>query len=151
MSLHARQQIILAAKARLTGLATTGASVFEGLASAKPASAGPYLLVYGRPEVSQPLTMRGTGRTLQRELTLAVEGVTAEAGADAGDALLNRIALEVEQALAGEPTLGGLAKDLYLVRSDPNARAEGEHRTGRIRLEFIVVYLTAADAPDRSL
>lgn len=149
--LHARRLIVLAAKARLTGLATTGSSVFEGLAGPKAAAATPYLLVYARPEQSGPLTMKGAARKLQRELTLAIEGVTAESGTDAGDALLDVIAAEVETALAGEPTLGGACSDLYLSRTDPNARAEGEHRTGRIRLEFIVTYFTAANAPHQAI
>lgn len=149
--LHARRQIVLAAKARLTGLATTADRVHEGLAGPKAATATPYLLVYARPEESGAITARGPARRLQRELTLAIEGVTAETGADAGDALLDTIALEVESALAGEPTLGGACSDLVLRRTDPNARAEGEHRTGRIRFEFIVTYFTAANAPGAAI
>ena len=151
MPLHARQSIILAAKAALTGLPTTEDRVHEGRADPQAADATPFLLVYARPEASAPATMKGPERKLQRELVLAVEGVTAEAGDDSGDALLNTIALEVETALAGNPTLGGACRDLYLARTDPNARAEGEHRTGRIRLEFTVLYFTAANAPHASL
>lgn len=148
---HARRLIVRAAKAALTDLATTAARVFEGRAAPKAAADAPFLLVYARPEASAPATARGPARKLQRELTLAVEGVAAESGAEAGDALLDTIALEVERALAGDPTLGGACTDLWLVRTDPEARAEGEHRTGRIRLEFTVVYFTAANAPDRAL
>jgi hypothetical protein len=151
MALHARRQIVIAAKAALAGLPSIAGGVFEGLAGPKSVDATPYLLVYARPEQSAPHTMKGAARSLARELTLAVEGVTAETGTETGDALLDAIALEVESALAGNPTLGGVCRDLYLVRTDPNARAEGEHRTGRIRLEFTVLYFTAANAPDRAL
>ena len=150
--LHARRAIVRAAKAALVGLPAVGDRVYEGLAEPKPATSTPYLAVYARPENSAPIAGKGsTARTLQRQLTLEILGVTAEAGTAAGDALLDQIALEVETALAGDPTLGGTCRDLYLARTDPTARVEGEHRAGRIRLEFTVTYFTAANAPAAAL
>lgn len=144
--MHARRRIVLAAVAALTGLPSTGARVHAGRAAPAPVASTPYLLVYARQEQSASATMRGPGRKLQRELTLAVEAVTASADDD--DALADTIALEVEAALAANPTLGGVCGDLYLASTALDARHEGESRTGRVRLEFTVTYFTAADRPD---
>jgi len=148
--MHAAWQIALAAKQRLMGLPTTGNSVHLGRTSPMATGSAPFLLVYPRPEQSAPVSGSGPSRKLQRELTLAVEGVVAEADDESGEALVWQIAAEVEVALAGDPTLGGTSKDLYLNRIDPNARAEGETRTGHVRLEFTVRYFTAANAPNQA-
>lgn len=151
MSLHARRLIVRAAVLRLAGVTTATGGVHEGRAAPKASSAAPYLLVYARPEDSEPLSGTGAGRKLRRELTLAIEAVTAEAGPEAGDALLDQLALEIERVLAAEPTLGGACRDLYLARTDPDGRAEGESRIGRTRLEFRVLYQTLAAAPDQAV
>lgn len=147
--LHARRRIVLAAVTALTGLPTTGDRVKPGRAAPMPVASTPYLLVYARPERSASLTMKGPGRKLQRELTLAVEAVMGSA--DDNDEQSDTIALEVEQALAADPTLGGVCRDLVLSSTLPDASAEGETRVGRTRFEFIVTYFTAADRPDVSL
>jgi hypothetical protein len=145
---HARRSIVAAAVAVLTGLPTTGTRVKPGRAAPMPVAQAPYLLVYGRIERSAPITI-GRGRKLQRELTLRVEAVTASA--DDSDDQVDQIAAEVEAALAADPTLGGRAKDLWLATTDLDARAEGEARTGRARLEFTVSYHTVAAAPDQAV
>lgn len=145
MPTHARAAIVAAAVAALTGLATTGARVHPGRSAPKSAGAQPYLLVYGRGEQSTPITMAGPNRKLQRELLLVVEGVAGEA-ADADDTQ-NSMALEIETALAADPTLGGTARDLYLSRTTINAQVEGETRLGLLRLEFSLFYQTVATAP----
>jgi hypothetical protein len=92
--------------------------------------------------------MRGAGRSLQRTLQLHVDIRANDPDDETCDALLDTIAKEVEVALATDPTLGGKCRDLWLTRSDPTATAQGEQRAGRMLLEFSVVYLTAANAPD---
>lgn len=149
MSLHARRRIVLAVVERLTGLPTTGNRVHAGRAAPAPVASTPYLLVYARREQSAPITAKGPQRKLQREPVLAIEAVTASADDD--DALADTIAAEVEAAMAADPTLGGICRDLYLSSTNLDARAEGETRTGRTRLEFTVTYFTAADRPDESL
>lgn len=148
MSVHARRKIVLAAVQALTGLPTTGTNVKPGRAAPLPVAQAPYLLVYARAERSAPVTAKGPGRKLQHELTLAVEGITVSAD---DDELADALALEVEQALAADPTLGGACRDLFLGSTNLDARAEGETRTGHIRLEFSVTYFTAAARPDVSL
>lgn len=142
---HARRAIVLAAVQALTGLATTGSRVHPSRTWPVAAENTPCLLVYARTERSAPMTMKGAARRLARELTLAVEGVVAET--DDSDATLDQVALEVETALAADPTLGGACMDLLLTSTDIEARADGEFRAGRIRLEFAVTYHTAANAP----
>jgi hypothetical protein len=142
---HARATIVAAAVTALTGLTTTGARVHAGRAAPFSVASSPFLLVYGRSEQSGPMTMVGANRRMQRELVLVVEGVAGETG-DVDDTQ-NTIALEVETALAADPTLGGKCRDLYLSRTEINARAGGETRLGLVRLEFAVVYHTVATAP----
>lgn len=149
MPLHARRRIVMAAVQFLTGLPTTGDRVRAGRAAPAPVADTPCLLVYARAEQSATLTAKGPQRKLQRQATLAVEGVTASS--DDNDELADAIALEVEQALAADPTLGGVCRDLFLSSTNLDARAEGESRTGRVRLEFTVTYFTTADRPDESL
>lgn len=144
---HARSTIVAAAVTALGDLSTVD-RVKAGRAAPMPVAQAPYLLVYGRSERSQPMTMRGPARRLERELTLAVEIVTALAD---NDEQADAIALEVERALCADPTLGGVAKDLWLSLTMLEANADGEARTGRARLEFSVTYHTAANAPDQAI
>lgn len=149
MPKHVRQQIIEAAVLALTGLESTGARVYESREREIPVADLPALLVYGRPEQSAPMTMGGPNRKMERQLTLAVEGLTATtADSDAG---VNQLALEVERALCNDPTLGGVCRDLFLSSTDPNARAESELRTGRIQMNFTVTYHTRASNPAESV
>lgn len=148
--MHAAWQIVLAAKQRLLGLATTGDSVHIGRSTPMSIARAPFLLVFARPDQSAPIAGSGASRKLQRDLTLAIEGVVGECDDEAGEALVWQIAAEIEAALAGDPTLGGTCRDLFLTSTDPNARAEGESRTGRIRLEFTIRYFTAANAPHQA-
>lgn len=151
--LHARRAIVRAAVQRLAGLPSVVGGVHEGRYGPKSASSAPFLLVYARPESSAPITTRGSGRALQRELTLAIDAVVAESGVEAGDALFDALALEIETALAADPTLGGACRDLWLARTNPDAvtTGAGEHRAGAVRLEFTVTYFTPAAAPHQAL
>lgn len=145
---HARRFIVLAAVAQL-GQVPGVTAVRAGRAAPLPAATAPYLLVYARREDSRSTTLDDDDRRLQRELALYVDIVTASADDD--DALADGLALEVEKAMAADTTLGGLVKDLELRRTDLDARAEGETRTGRARLEFAVEYHTSAARPDQVL
>lgn len=142
---HARATIVAAAVTALGNLTTTGTRVHAGRTTPMPAASSPFLLVYGRSEQSQPLTMQGANRRLQRELVLVVEGVSGETG-DVDDTQ-NAIALEVEAALAADPTLGGTCRDLYIAATQINAQVDGETRLGLVRLEFQVLYHTVATVP----
>jgi len=147
---HARRLIVTAAVAALQPLVDAGTviAVKAGRAAPMPVAQAPYLLVYGRRERSESATIGRGNRLLRRDLVLAIEAVTASA--DDSDDQVDAIAAAIEAALAGDPTLGGRAKDLFLSATDLDARAEGETRTGRARLEFTVNYFTVASAPDQA-
>jgi hypothetical protein len=143
--LHVRRQLVNAVVQVLANLATTGPRVHADRTWPVESGATPCLLVYARNERSGSDTMGGPSRRLRRELTLSVEGLVAETGDS--DATLDAIAFEVETALAADPKLGGLCLDLQITSTDIAANAEGETRQGRIRLDFTIIYRTAANAP----
>lgn len=147
--MHARARIVTAIVAALEPLVVGGivAAIRPGRAAPQPVAEAPYLLVYARQEQSRRINMQDDP-TMQRALTLAIEGVFSSVeDSDAGG---DDLALEIERALA-ENTLGGLIRDIELARTDLDARAEGENRIGRLRLEFSVEYHTPARSPDTSL
>ena len=147
--MHVRRLIVLAVVARLKQVSGVTA-VKAGRAASMPVTQAPYMLVYARGEESRSTTLDDDDdRRLQRELVLAVEIVVASADDD--DAATDALALEVEKAMASDTTLGGLVKDLELRRTDLDARAEGETRTGRARLEYLVAYHTTVTRPDQAL
>lgn len=147
--MHARRAIVSAAVTALTNLNTTADRIAPGRAWPVQNGDTPYLLVYAREERSDSDTMGGASRKLVRLLTLSIEGITAETN-DTDDTL-DQIALEVETALHSDPTLGGLCRDLYLIATSIDARANGDMREGRVRLDFLVNYRTAANAPGTSV
>ncbi|WP_428673707.1 hypothetical protein [Reyranella sp.] len=148
--MHARRRIVLAVVAALRPLVDAGTvtAIAAGRAAPQPVAKAPYLLVYARTEQSRSINM-DDDRRLQRSPTLAIEAVFAsvEDSDEKGDDL----ALAVEVAMAADSTLGGLIKDIELARTDLDARADGETRLGRVRLEFAVEYHTTAGRPDASL
>lgn len=151
MSLHVRRQIVLAIVSALEGQTLAGGRVHHGRVDPESAATprGPFLLVYARSEEIREISEDDDGPRQQRELTLAIEAVAVSDADD--DSTLDLLALEIERALFAAGTLGGLAVDIALSRTDLNARADGESRTGRARLEFTVEYHTAAGRPDLPL
>lgn len=148
--MHARRRIVLAVVGKLRPLVEAGlvTAVSPGRAAPAPVADAPYLLVYARTEQSRSINT-DDDRVMQRVPTLAVEAVFASV--EDSDAAGDDLALAVEVALAGDVTLGGLIKDIELARTDLDARAEGETRLGRVRLEFAVEYHTTAGRPDVSI
>jgi hypothetical protein len=102
-----------------------------------------------RTEDSRAVSEDDTGRRLRRAPVLAIEAVFASV--EDSDAGADDLAEPIERTLYADPTLGGLVKDLDLVRTVLDARTEGETRVGRARLEFELEYHTAAGRPDASL
>lgn len=143
--LHARERIVQAAALAVAGLPSTGARVFPGRSWPMAASEPHHLLLYAREEASQGMTANGPARRLGRQVELTIESVL-NGGADT-DAPLNRSALEIETAIAADPTLGGVARDLVLARTTITATSEGERRKAVLQLVFLVTYHTAANAP----
>lgn len=145
MAAHVRQQIREAAAALLTGLATTGAHVFQSRVYPLQDADLPALRIYATEEVSDPVGIHAP-KLLERRLTLVIEAC-AKAGADLDDTL-DTIAREVEAALGAAPTLSGTAHDAWLSGTGIEFSGEGELPMGVARLSYTVLYFTASTTPD---
>ena len=111
MANHIRQQIREYFGSNLNGLSTTGSNVYESRVYPIENSKLPALVIYTKSETSEPIVI-GTDRVMSRELSVVVEGY-AKATSNFDDTI-DTISKEVEEAIAADRTLGGLAKDTYL-------------------------------------
>lgn len=149
MSLHVRRQIVLAIVERLQRDVPGVTAVKAGRSAPLPTASLPYVLVYARPEAAASVTSRGDEVRLQRRLSVLIDIVHADAEDDDGEA--DRICLLVEKAMQADPTFGMLLHDLEGPDTTLDARAEGETRIGRARLEYSIEYHTTALRPDHHL
>jgi hypothetical protein len=136
---HVRKQIRDRVVTDLTNLATTGTKVFQTrfypLATAKL----PGLAVYTNSETVEASTVTRP-RTMVRVVEVVVEGYAqAKTGLDD---TLDQINVEVEEAIAADSTLNGLAKDIKLVSVEVDYGADGEQPVGTIRMVFEATYVT---------
>jgi|GEM_PF-605941 len=148
MTLHVRRQIVLAIVDRLRA-DVPGVTVKAGRSAPLPTASLPYILVHARREAAQSVTSRGDEVRLQRRLTVQIDIVHADVDDDDGES--DRFCLLVEKAMQADPTLGGLLHDLEGPDTVLDARAEGETRIGRARLEYQLEYHTTALRPDQHL
>ena len=109
MANHIRQQIREYFGTTLNNLTTTGTRVYES--RVYPLETVPALAIYTKSETSEPIVI-GTDRLMSRDLSVVVEGF-AKATSNFDDTI-DTISKEVEEAIAADRTLGGLAKDTYL-------------------------------------
>ena len=143
MANHVRQQIREKFGTTLTGLTTTGSRVYES--RVYPLETVPALVIYTKSETSEPIVI-GTDRVMSRELSVVVEGY-AKASSDFDDTI-DTISKEVEEAIAADRTLGGLAKDTYIESTEITFNAEGEKPMGYVSLTFISNYYVQETNPD---
>lgn len=148
MSLHVRRQIVLAIVDRLR-TDVPGVTVKAGRTAPAPVESLPYILVYARRESAASVTSRGDDVRLQRRPAILIDIVHADAEDDDGAA--DAFCLLVEKAMQAEPTFGGLLHDLEGPDTTLDARAEGETRIGRARLEYFIEYHTTALRPEQHL
>jgi len=134
---HVRQQIREYFGTTLTGLTTTGSNVHES--RIYPLETVPALVIYTKSETSEPQVI-GTNRVLSRELEVVVEGY-AKATTNFDDTI-DTISKEVEEAIAADVTLGGLAKDSYISSTEIEFNGEGEKPLGYVALTFTTIYHT---------
>lgn len=139
---HVRRQLREAAAAQVTGLALTGARVHQSRMRPQSATALPCLLVTTNDEAIAPGSI---GDRQERELTLTVRGL-AKATATLDDTL-DQIALEVETALAANPSLGGLAAGMELRSIRVDFDDATDQPVGVIDLDYRLTYFTAAGSP----
>ena len=145
MANHIRQQIREYFGTNLTGLSTTGSNVYESRVYPIENSKLPALVIYTKSETSEPIVI-GTDRVMSRELSVVVEGY-AKATSNFDDTI-DTISKEVEEAIAADRTLGGLAKDTYLESTQIDFNAEGEKPLGFVSLTVISNYYVKEKNPD---
>ena len=145
MANHVRQQVREYFGTTLTGLTTTGSNVYESRVYTLQENTLPSLVIYTKSETSEPIVI-GTDRVMSRELSVVVEGY-AKATSNFDDTI-DTISKEVEEAIAADRTLGGLAKDTYLESTQIDFNAEGEKPLGFVSLTFISNYYVKEKNPD---
>lgn len=142
---HVRKQVRAAAVSDLTGLATTGANVFNARVKPIREQDMPCLNVFLLDENSD-WDAQGT---MVRTGDLVIEGRT-QGGDDLFD-LLDAIAAEVETAIYAEtPELEGMLHNIGTPRTQlelQDAQQGADRRTGIIRILFPVQYRTSQTNP----
>lgn len=145
MANHLKRQIREAAATTLTGLGVTAARVFQSRARLVQEADLPCLRIYCTDEVIVFQSM-GPERTRKRLVQLVVEGL-CEANADTDDTA-DQINKEVEVALDGNNSLGGLAKYVEPREVKTEYGAVGEKTVALTVMKFEVLCFTRKGAPD---
>ncbi len=149
MTDHVRTQIRDKVVDLCDALTTTSTRCFGARPKTRPLQTLPALIVYTNGETIEPVSgQRGT-RRLERPLDLVIEGYAS--GSGDVDKTLDTMNAEVEAALAADPTLGGLAKDLYLSKIEKEDDDEAEKPTWLIRMTWYCEYHTRETAPTAAL
>lgn len=145
---HVRQQIRERVATEVTGLTTTGTNVFQSRVYPLQASNLPGLLIYSTAETSEPIEMGSASRTMNRNLSLVIEGYVK--ATSNFDDTIDEVCSEVETALGGS-TVNGLVKDIYIESTDISYQAEGDQPLAVATMTWYVLYETAENAPDTAL
>tara|TARA_R110002153_G_scaffold162798_2_gene315338 strand:- start:107 stop:550 length:444 start_codon:yes stop_codon:yes gene_type:complete len=136
---HVRKSIRDNVTTTLTGLATTGANVYQTrfypLAEAKVAG----LCIYTNSEDVEYTTL-SLPRTQMRSLEVMVEAYVK--GTANIDDTLDTIAVEISEALAVDVTRGGKAKDTKVTRFEATYAGEGDQPVGVGSFTVEVLYAT---------
>ena len=140
MSTHPRQAIREAVVALLVAAGTdAGSDVYPTREVPWRSVELPGIAVYSLEESSQRIT---GGRDLDRSVVLAIHAV-AQLSEGIDDAL-DALALQVEKAMAADPTLGGKALASYLAGTEISVDETTQRPVGAIRLAYEVRYHTTA-------
>ena len=139
---HIRKTIRENIGTALTGLSTTGTSVFESRTFPINFSALPALLIYTKDEEVVEFSLK-TPRTQFRQLQVIIEAHIK--GTSNIDDTIDTIAEEVEEAMVTDVTRGGHAKDTRLVSTE----IEFEEATSKVGLAiftYVIEYATVENA-----
>lgn len=136
---HVRKQIRDAIKTALTGLATTGANCYQSRVFPFESTKLPALLIYTKSETTDFDTI-SLPRDIMRVLEINVEAYVQ--GTANYDNTLDQIAVEVEEAIAADVTLGGLTKDLQTVAFEADFSGDGEQTVAIGRFTISATYRT---------
>lgn len=137
---HVRQQIRDRVATLVTGLPTVGSNVYKMRRYALDDAKLPAICVYTMDESSSLVTIGS--RTLNRTVNLAVQIFVAGASAAVSDSI-DTICVAVEEAIAGDFTLDGLAKSCVLSETQVDINVEGERSIGNASLVYTVEYVTS--------
>jgi hypothetical protein len=136
---HVRQQIRDDIVTTLTGLTTTGSNIFRSRIFPLEETNLPALCIYTKSETSEYDTI-GLPRSVNRVLDVAVEAYVK--GVSNYDNTLDTIAVEMEEAIAADITLGGLAKDAQITAFEADFAGDGEQPVAVGRFTVTVQYRT---------
>lgn len=154
MANHLRRQIRDAIAVAVTGLASTGARVYQARTRPLPAGEANALTVASATSRSETIEAGSLGapRVLERRLPVTVTAYAREATSQTVEDTLDAIAAEVEVALAMPcAALAGLAKSITLLEVDLELDDSGDTPAGALAMTFEVFYMHAENAPDVAL
>lgn len=137
---HVRQQIRSAIVTALTGLTTTGSNVFRSRIYPLESGKLPGLCIFTRSETVEFDTLT-ISRSINRVLDVSVEAYVSTTANY--DNTLDTIAVQVEEALAADVTLGGLSKDVQVTAFEADFAGDGEQPVAVGRFTVTVQYRTA--------
>lgn len=137
---HVRQQIRDRVATLVTGLPVTGANVYKMRRFALDDSKIPAICVYTMDESSSLITVGS--RTLGRTVNVAADIIIKGSSATISDTL-DDICVSVEEAIAADFHLNGLAKSCILNDTNITINVEGERSVASARLVYTVEYVTS--------
>jgi hypothetical protein len=141
---HARTQIRQAVIALLKGNTSAGNNVFEARVYPIDDPKLPALLVYTKLETLGEQSM-SRPRTQQRELRLSIEVYVKARGKVDEDT--DALALEIEQLIAADVTLGGLVKDMVLDTTETQFSDDGERPVAVAVMNYVILYTVKEHQP----
>lgn len=141
---HVRQQIRDYVTASLNTVPTLTGKVFPS--RVHQVDTFPGALVYSLAEASEVVA---SGNVMQRELTVQIVGYVKIS--DDVDDELDDLTAAIEKELAGDLSLGGLAKTSFLNNTEIELTGDGEKDAGTVTMNYVVAYMTAAANPETAL
>lgn len=141
---HARTQIRQAVIALLKGNTSAGNNVLEARVYPIDDPKLPALLVYTKLETLGEQSM-SRPRTQQRELRLSIEIYVKVRGKVDEDT--DALALEIEQLIAADVTLGGLVKDMVLDTTETQFSDDGERPVAVAVMNYAILYTVKEHQP----
>jgi hypothetical protein len=143
---HIRTQIRNALKVLLTGLTTTGANVKVGQMYPLDKDQLPALLIYSN---THTIEQNATVELYEHKLQATVDILLF--AKDDYDEKLDVVLVEIEQALAGDSSLGGLVSDLVMSAIDIEYSYDGEKPLARCNIKIDIDFETTFGDPENTL
>ena len=138
---HVRTQIRDRMATTLTsGVALVSSRVYTSRTYPVTSANLPASTVFANSETSSLVTI-GISKTLQRRLSVSVD-VYARATSDLDDDI-DAITVQVEEAIAADFTVNGLAKEALLISTDIEYSGEAEQQIGIAHMTYDVLYHTS--------